>query len=102
MVVGAIHEAGGIASMAHPGVTKRDELIRPLIDEGMDAIEAYHPDHVPEAQQTYQAIAERLGVPVSGGSDFHGEASRRNTLGVVTLPEAAFSALVRAHDRRAP
>ena len=92
-VVGALHEAGGIASMAHPGVTNRDELIRPLIDDGMDAIEVYHSDHTPETEQAYLRIAQRYGVPVSGGSDFHGDESRRNTLGIVSLPAEALAAL---------
>ena len=100
LVVDAIHAAGGIASIAHPGVTKRDELIGPLIDAGMDAIEVYHSDHTPEAERAYQMMAQRHGVAVSGGSDFHGDESRRNTLGIVSLPAAAFAALVQVHDRR--
>ena len=99
-VVGAIHEAGGIASMAHPGVTKRDELIGPLIEAGLDAIEVYHSDHTPEAQRTYQRIAERHGVAITGGSDFHGDESRRNMLGLISLPADAFATLVKVHDRR--
>jgi predicted metal-dependent phosphoesterase TrpH len=98
-VVDAIHEAGGLASMAHPGVTKRDELIPPLIDHGMDAIEVYHTDHTPQAQQGYQGTAERHGILVTGGSDFHGEETRRNTLGAVTLPAEAFTALESAFGR---
>jgi predicted metal-dependent phosphoesterase TrpH len=101
-IVDAIHEAGGIASMAHPGVTKRDELIAPLVDRGMDAIEVYHSDHAPEDQQQYQRIAHRYGLLVSGGSDFHGEdpamipnRSRRAVLGTVSLPAEAFAALER-------
>jgi predicted metal-dependent phosphoesterase TrpH len=101
-IVEAIHEAGGIASMAHPGVTKRDELIAPLVDRGMDAIEIYHSDHTPEDQHQYQVIAHRYGLLVSGGSDFHGEdpamipiRSRRAALGAVSLPAEAFAALER-------
>jgi predicted metal-dependent phosphoesterase TrpH len=104
--VGAIHEAGGIASMAHPGVTKRDELIGPLIDAGLDAIEVYHSDHSPEAEQIYKAMAKRLGALVSGGSDFHGDdptlnpsRTRRSILGVVCLPATAFAALESASVR---
>ena len=105
-----IHEAGGVASMAHPGVTRRDELIAPLVEHGMDAIEVYHSDHSPEDQQLYKVMAQRLGVLVSGGSDFHGDdptfaratvgkpavnpsRTRRSTLGVVLLPPNAFAAL---------
>jgi predicted metal-dependent phosphoesterase TrpH len=99
-VVEAIHDAGGLASMAHPGVTQRDELIAPLIDGGMDAIEVYHTDHTAAAAQTYQAMARRHGDLVTGGSDFHGDGTRRNTLGTVSLPAEAFAALITAHERR--
>jgi predicted metal-dependent phosphoesterase TrpH len=97
-VVEAVHEAGGIASMAHPGVSKRDDLIRPLVDRGLDAIEVYHSDHSPQDEQRYQGIAAQLGILVTGGSDFHGEEpagprSSRGTLGVISLPAEAFAAL---------
>jgi predicted metal-dependent phosphoesterase TrpH len=109
-IVDVIHEAGGVASIAHPAVTRRDELIAPLVEHGMDAIEVFHSDHSPEDQQLYQAMARRLGVLVSGGSDFHGDdpssakatvgrpalkpsRARRSVLGVVSLPASAFAAL---------
>ena len=99
-IVDVIHEAGGVASMAHPGVTKRDELIGPLVERGMDAIEIYHSDHTLDDQRHYELIAHRYDLLVTGGSDFHGEETRRNTLGMVTLPPAAFDALREAHERR--
>lgn len=99
-IVDTIHEAGGVASIAHPAVTKRDELIAPLVAYGMDAIEVYHSDHSPDAVQFYTGMAKRLGVLVSGGSDFHGDdptlgpsRTRRSILGVVSLPAHAFAAL---------
>ena len=101
-VIDAIHDAGGLASMAHPGVTKRNELIAPLIDGGMDAIEVYHSDHTAEAEQAYHAIAQRHGVLVTGGSDFHGDETRRNALGIVSLPADAFAALESASVRLRP
>jgi predicted metal-dependent phosphoesterase TrpH len=115
-VVDVIHSAGGVASMAHPGVTKRDDLIRPLADHGLDAIEVYHSDHQPEDVQEYRNLAQRLGLLVSGGSDFHGEdpsasprpgassRSHRNTLGAIMLPPDDFAALERraGEKRRRP
>ena len=102
-IVEAIHDAGGVASMAHPGVTKRDELIGPLAEQGLDAIEVYHSDHSPEDQHHYQLIAKRRNLLVSGGSDFHGDdpaeapakpaRARRGILGVVSLPAPDFAAL---------
>jgi hypothetical protein len=92
-VVGVIQRAGGVASLAHPGVTKKDGLIPSLVDAGLDAIEVYHTDHTPEKTADYLQMAERLGLAVSGGSDFHGFETARATLGVVSLPLAAFEVL---------
>lgn len=80
-VVDVIHAAGGVASLAHPAVTKRDDLIKPLVDHGLDAIEVYHSDHTLEAVRDYRNLALRLGVLVSGGSDFHGEDPCRQRTG---------------------
>lgn len=98
-VVRTIHDAGGIASFAHPGVTKRDDLLAPLADAGLDAIEVYHSDHTPEDTAAYKRTAVRLGILVSGGSDFHGEDSNkpervhRAMLGAIVLPSSDFTAL---------
>ena len=92
-IVAAIHDAGGVASMAHPGVTRRDELIGPLVEQGLDAIEVYHSDHLPEDAAKYLRIARRYGALVSGGSDFHGDGTRRATLGAVCLPREDFARL---------
>ena len=108
-VVRVVHDLGGITSMAHPAVTRRDDLIAPLSEQGLDAIEVYHSDHTPEDQQAYLHLSIRLGLGVSGGSDFHGDdpsASaqatagrlRRATIGAVVLPAEAFADLeARAH-----
>jgi 3',5'-nucleoside bisphosphate phosphatase len=102
-VVRVVHDEGGLVSIAHPGVTKRDDLIAPLAEAGMDAIEAYHSDHAPDVERRYLDMADRLGLAVTGGSDFHGEdpsspspRPQRAVLGAVSLPAdklAAFEAL---------
>lgn len=110
-VIEAIHTAGGLASFAHPGVTKRDELIAPLVESGLDAIEVHHSDHQPEHVATYRALARKLGTLVTGGSDFHGEdpasahapaRAHRAILGVVTLPAEDFARLRLAATARRP
>jgi predicted metal-dependent phosphoesterase TrpH len=117
-VIETIHAAGGVASFAHPGVTKRDDLIAPLIDRGLDAIEVYHSDHLPEDVTVYRGMAVRFNALISGGSDFHGEdppfakatggkpprpgRPHRSTFGVITLPPDALAALEeRARSRKA-
>lgn len=92
-VIAIVHAAGGIASFAHPGVTRRDWLLEPLVEAGLDAIEVYHSDHDAGMRQAYGALARRLGVATSGGSDFHGYGETRAMLGVVSLPPDEFAAL---------
>ena len=100
-VVAIVHAAGGVASLAHPGVTRRDHLIPSLAAAGLDAIEVRHSDHDEATEVRYRAEARAHGLLVSGGSDFHGPAGHRIArLGIVTLPQADFNRLRAAADRR--
>jgi predicted metal-dependent phosphoesterase TrpH len=93
-VVGLVVCAGGVASLAHPGPLGRDELIPGLRDAGLSAIEAYHSAHDEPTQARYAALAKQLGLAVTGGSDYHGEGTRRSEFfGVVGLPPAAYAEL---------
>ncbi|HYL81738.1 MAG TPA: PHP domain-containing protein [Candidatus Acidoferrum sp.] len=85
-----IHEAGGVASLAHPGLTNRDDAIPDLVAAGLDALEAYHPKHPPGLVRHYRKMAERLVLLVTGGSDFHGPVGPGLGLGMPCLPEPDF------------
>ncbi len=99
-VVAEIRGAGGIASIAHPGKLQRDEIIEPLIAEGLGGIEVFHPDHAPADVERYREMAVQCGVCATGGSDYHGPGSGRSAgLGVVSLPPDALRSLL---DRLAP
>jgi 3',5'-nucleoside bisphosphate phosphatase len=94
-VVERIHDAGGLASAAHPGLVGRDEWIPGLASAGLDAIEAYHTNHDAAATARYCAMAERLGLAVSGGSDYHADESHGAPHpGSVSLPREAYERLV--------
>jgi predicted metal-dependent phosphoesterase TrpH len=97
-VIAAIHAAGGVASMAHPGVTRQPTLVRPMAEAGLDAIEAYHTDHTPDMRDDALALAHRFNLLVSGGSDYHGDDERR-PIGIVTLPASDFEALAARANR---
>jgi 3',5'-nucleoside bisphosphate phosphatase len=101
-VIERVHEAGGVASIAHPGLIGHDEWIAPLADAGLDAIEVYHTDHDRAATARYRALADRLNLLASGGSDFHGDQSHGATSpGAVTLPREDYDRLAaRAAPRR--
>ena len=68
----AIHGAGGVAIMAHPGDRPHDELITPLFRQGMDGVEALYRSHSEVNRRFYSGLARRYEKVVSGGSDFHG------------------------------
>jgi predicted metal-dependent phosphoesterase TrpH len=67
-----IHEAGGIAIIAHPGLYGDDELVLTLLDSGADGLEAFHSEHDEQMERRYAEWAENRGKLVTGGSDFHG------------------------------
>jgi predicted metal-dependent phosphoesterase TrpH len=95
-VIARIHEAGGIASLAHPGLLRHDDWIAELVIDGLDAVEAYHSEHDAAATARYLAIASSMGIAVSGGSDYHGDPSHgAQNPGAVSLPQEAFDALRR-------
>lgn len=85
-VFAVIHEAGGLASLAHPGLTSLDGRIEAWSRAGLDALEAHHSEHDDVTTARYLALALRLGLLVTGGSDFHGDPEHGGEPGSVTLP----------------
>jgi predicted metal-dependent phosphoesterase TrpH len=98
-VIARIHDAGGIASLAHPVLIGDDEVIPKLAAAGLDALEAYHSDHDRAATARYLARARELGLLVTGGSDFHGDAGHGGAPGSASLPREEFARLTRRAQR---
>ncbi len=98
-----IHGAGGIASLAHPGLLRRDDLIAAFAASGLDAIEAHHSKHNGEDTERYLAFAHAHRLAVSGGSDYHGDPSHDVVdIGGVSLPRQRLQPLKdRCATRRA-
>ena len=70
----AIHDAGGLAVLAHPYFLGRDasleELLRQLPE--LDGMECHYPRHTTEQWDYYRKKAQQFGLLETGGSDFHG------------------------------
>jgi predicted metal-dependent phosphoesterase TrpH len=100
--IALIHDAGGIAVVAHPGADGRRERIEPLIALGLDGLEVRHPSHSGEDTRRIAALAEFFDLVPSGGSDWHGAMQGGRVLGALRVPVAwleaqdARVALVRA------
>ena len=75
--VGLIKDAGGVSVWAHPLLCKlsdknTEKMAERLKTYGLDAIEAYYPTHKPADTKYIKTIAQKYGLELSGGSDFHG------------------------------
>ncbi|RKD24058.1 phosphatase [Ammoniphilus oxalaticus] len=68
-----IKDAGGVPVLAHPGIYDNEELVEQLLRNGLVGIEVYHPDHRPEQEEYFAALAVKYSVIQTAGSDFHGE-----------------------------
>jgi predicted metal-dependent phosphoesterase TrpH len=84
--IGLIHQAGGLAVMAHPGLNRTDEIIPALVDAGLDGIECFHTKHSAAQSGRYLEMAGKFNLLVTGGSDCHGFSKGKPLIGNVKLP----------------
>ena len=100
-----IHQAGGLAVMAHPGLNRSDEIIPALVAAGLDGIECFHTKHSTVMSERYLEIAETHHLLVTGCSDCHGFSKNKPLIGTVKLPynhvERLLAAKKIADERRA-
>ncbi|MCS6953490.1 MAG: PHP domain-containing protein [Bryobacterales bacterium] len=105
-----IREAGGLSSLAHPLRLMRhrngefEDWLAKMVEMGLDAIEAYYSEHSPQDVARFLDLAQRYGLAVTGGSDFHGAAKPNIELGTglggnLSIPRSVLDAL-RARLRR--
>ena len=84
--IGLVHQAGGLAVMAHPGLNRTDSIIPALIAAGLDGIECFHTKHSTAMSERYLEIADEHHLLVTGGSDCHGYSKGKPLIGTVKLP----------------
>ncbi len=93
-----IHAAGGVASLAHPVQLGLDpdgveHAVTRLAHLGLDALETRHPDHSSSDVTRFTALADRLHLLATGGSDYHGSGKSVRP-GDTRVPMAAYEALL--------
>jgi len=101
-----VHDAGGLAVLAHPGRHFDLAQIERTIALGLDGLEAQHPSHSPTQVRALTDLAARCGLFVTGGSDSHGDAVGLRAQRDMRVPAAlaeplAQGPLVRGAGRRA-
>jgi len=95
-----IHQAGGLAVMAHPGLNRTDEVIPHLVEAGLDGIECFHTKHSAAVSEHYLELADRFHLLVTGGSDCHGLSKGKPLIGTVKLPYEHVEKLKEAARRK--
>lgn len=101
-----IHEAGGVAILAHPllyhmsNVTLQ-RLIDDLKEVGLDGIEAIYSTYTTGEEQFVKKLAAENDLLISGGSDFHGENKPAIHLGTgkghLYIPYSVLEAIKKVH-----
>lgn len=76
-VIANIRDAGGVPVLAHGRLLRISEVelnqwIDSMAKKGLMGLECYHNAHTPQMERLLRAAAERNGLLVTGGSDFHG------------------------------
>ena len=91
--IALIRQAGGVAVMAHPMETHRDELIPGLVEVGLQGLEVYYPNTPKKLIEFYERIADKHGLIKTGGSDTHGKFREYSPLGIARVDYAVVEAL---------
>lgn len=97
-----IYDAGGVPVIAHPhDIDIAETLIKDLMAYGLRGIEAYHRKHSPAVVEYFSSMAEKLGLIVTGGSDFHAPSliNGQILLGKHFIPEWIYDKLIQEKKR---
>jgi hypothetical protein len=81
-----IHQAEGVAVLAHPGLNRSDQVIPSVVEAGLDGIECFHTKHSTVMSEHYLELADRFDLLVTGGSDCHGLSKGKPLIGTVRVP----------------
>lgn len=81
-----INQAKGVAVLAHPMVTQKDELIPSLVEAGLKGLEVFYPEYSANAISYYQNLAKKHGLICTGGSDAHGKNRPSTYIGKKSVP----------------
>lgn len=91
--IGLIHDAGGLAFLAHPGIGNAVSYLDEFVKMGLDGIEVYHPNHSNYLRLKFSALAESKNILIIGGSDYHGREGRFGMIGSQSVPDELLIAM---------
>lgn len=92
--IDTIHQAKGIAVIAHPHLIKNTSLLTQLLAKKLDGIECYYGNFMSHAHQRWVKIAKHRNWIITGGSDFHGKAKPNLKLGQSWIGKEDFQVFI--------
>jgi len=98
--INLIHEAGGVAILAHPMIENNIRHLEMFVGLGLDGIEVYHSFHGRADVDRLKHLAERHRLLMSGGSDYHGREGRFGDIGSQKVPIKYLEMIETAAKRR--
>ena len=84
--INVIHQAGGLAFLAHPAIGNTIRYVDEFVEYGLDGIEVYHSKHNKHTRKGFISIAQNKSLLVSGGTDYHGRGGRYGMIGSQPVP----------------
>ncbi|HEY5258405.1 MAG TPA: PHP domain-containing protein [Candidatus Baltobacteraceae bacterium] len=84
--IDAIHAAGGVAVLAHPGRLRTPLLIDELAQQ-LDGLEVFYPRHDADDIARFRALAATYGLAMTAGADFHDIRYNARGVGMEVEPE---------------
>jgi 3',5'-nucleoside bisphosphate phosphatase len=99
-MISVVRAAGGVPVLAHPGAPSRggvlsNERIAVMLEAGLMGLEVYHREHDAATVERLRALAEELGLLITGSSDYHGR-GKENRLGENTTTPQVYEQIVEA------
>ncbi|WP_428897512.1 hypothetical protein Dip518_001303 [Parelusimicrobium proximum] len=90
-----IKDCGGLAVIAHPGLTKDVWDFKSWTDAGLDGIEVFYPSHREAMRQELLSIAREYNLFATAGSDNHGPKSSRDSRPGMEIPPLYYDMLIK-------
>ncbi len=96
-----VHQAKGVAVLAHPWGRGADRVLTPqylerlVAEHELDGVEVEHEDHDPKTRDLLFQMGARLGLIRTGASDYHGTGKEGHQLACNTTRDTAYREILR-------
>jgi hypothetical protein len=97
--ISVIHNANGVAIIAHPHLIKDSGIVIKLLGMNFDGLEGYYAMFSLSQQERWLKIAKNKNWLITGGSDFHGAVKPMIPLGCSWIGEDTFRYLQELYQK---